>query len=356
MITRYNFELELERIAERFFLNAATDSKAVRGGHSKDNEEYFKYVHQQLKYVLNCQRIVLPKGECPDSGLFGDFNYKAEDLINWDLVKNKKIVVIEIQVPNSEKRYIEVDIEKVSLPEKITSKSKIEITLNDTDFYGEVFGIEFKASKHRPTKDKTKSSISVASFNSTCPSDTKTTKLGNVNLIHNLETSQRGMFKEDGNLKVAQITLKIKFSMYYFIVNDEQTETNTQIRYILLCRGKFFALSTTEEVAASLSKELKPKDLKLDLNLYRVSLRFRPFFGSKKIVAKGFGLYTSWEPKIPKEVRENLERETLLNEVEKVQQQIFDESEKPTKEVVESADDNVIYLNLRESRIRSRAA
>lgn len=351
MVDRYKFELELEKIAEKFYLNAATSGGVSRGGNSKDNEDYFKYVNIQLRESLNCQRLILSKGECPDSGLFGDFKYKIKDKIDWDSVKNKLNIVLEVEAPNSEKRYIEIPVSSISFPKLLNSKSKITLFMNDLLFFEDIFGIEFKASKNKSTK-----AISVASMNSTCPSDTKIASI-NAKMIHSLDSKMKNNFEAKNiNFKSMKVELKIRFSMYYFIVNDEKVDSKSHIRYVLLCRGKFFGLSTSEELAQKLSKELKPTDIKLDLNLYRVKLRFRPFFESRKIQSNGYGLYTSWEPRIPSAIAEHEAREQLLNEIEKIQQNVTDKKEVVVKPKDLKEEDNVIYLNLNERRIRQRSA
>lgn len=144
--------------------------------------------------------------------------------------------------------------------------------------------------------------------------------------------------------------------MCYFIVNDEEVGTRSEIRHIFICNGGFFAPTTTEDEAAAISKQLYPADLKLDLNLYRVKLRYRPFFESRAIRANGYGLYTSWEPKIPGIEREEKQRALLLNEVERVQQDFGEGISDKITQKSEKDDDNVIYLNLKADRIRSRAA
>lgn len=301
-----------------------------------------------LKQSLDCQLIILPKGECPDSGVFGLFNYQSREDVDWKSVLDRKKVVLEVSAPNSLKRYIEIPVSDLNLPDRLDSDSDICIRLNDVNAYGEFFGIEFKASKNNNPKN-----ISVASFNSTCPSNTKTTELNKITLIHNLPSSSKKMFDKELGLKKHLIKLKIQFSMYYFIVNDEEVGTRSEIRHIFICNGGFFAPTTTEEEAASISKQLYPSDLKLDLNLYRVKLRYRPFFESRAIRANGYGLYTSWDPKIPGVEREERQRNLLLKEVEEIQQDFSDDKADCTSR---EKDDNVIYLNLKADRIRSRAA
>ena len=240
------------------------------------------------------------------------------------------------------------------MPEEVTRNSNIELKLNDLDHHGEFFGIEFKASKK-----SNPNTINVASFNSTCPSDTKTSYL-KANMIHNFETKMRKNFNNDKKLKIKPIKLSIQFSMYYFIVNDEVKDSRSMIRHILVCRGKFFSLNTKEEEAAEISRQIMPQDLGLKLNLYRVKLRYRPFFESRTIQANGYGLYTSWKPKIPWEIQEEATRETLLDEVERIQQSSLlnelDQDSQERKSIKIKDDDNVIYLNLKEERIRYRSA
>jgi hypothetical protein len=351
MLSKYNFELELEKLAERFYFNAGTQLVATRGGNSRGNEVYFGNLNSDLKQNLDCQLIILPKGECPDSGVFGMFNYQSRDDVDWQSVQDGKTVVIEVNAPNNLKRYIEVPVSDLNLPAKLDSDSDICIKLNDLHGYGEFFGIEFKASKNNNPKN-----ISVASFNSTCPSSTKTSELNKIVLIHNLPTSSKKMFDKELGLKKHLIRLRIQFSMYYFIVNDEEVGTRSEIRHIFICNGSFFAPTTTEEEAARISKQLYPSDLNLDLNLYRVKLRYRPFFESRAIRANGYGLYTSWEPKIPGVEREERQRNLLLKEVEKIQQDFGEDKPDQVSQMRGSNDDNVIYLNLKAERIRSRAA
>lgn len=352
MLTKYDFELKLEEIAEEFFFNAASALVATRGGNSRGNEVYFATVNASLRKKLNCQQIILPDGECPDSGIFGDFHYNVKESINWELVRLGKIVVLELKVPNNQNRFIQIEVKNIILPELIDSESEISLKLNECDTFGEFFGIEFKAKKN-----STPNAISVASFNSTCPSNTKTAEI-KIAMIHNLPTSMRKIFDNDKSLKKCEIKLKIQFSMYYFIVNDVEKGTRSEIKHIFVCNGGFFAPTTTEAEAELYSKQIMPSDerLNIEINLYRVKLRYRPFFESRVINANGFGLYTSWKPKIPEQAREEKEREQLLQEVEQVQQTFIDErnAQDITIDPPEQTD-NVIYLNLREERIRRRS-
>ena len=144
--------------------------------------------------------------------------------------------------------------------------------------------------------------------------------------------------------------------MFYFIVNDDEVGTRSEIRHIFLCSGGFFAPTTTEDEAANLSRQLHPQDLGLNLNLYRVKLRYRPFFESRSIRANGYGLYTSWEPKIPGIEREDRQRNVLLQEVERIQQDFGEQLADQVAQTRTNDDDNVIYLNLKADRIRARAA
>jgi hypothetical protein len=351
MITKFDFELKLEEIAEKFYFNAATQITSARGGNSRGNEVYFGNVSSDLREKLQCQQIVLPKGECPDSGIFGDFNYKSRSSVNWDEVKAGNIIVIEVNVPNNQKRYLEFNSERINLPNPITKTSEIHLKLNELDIYGEFFGIEYKASKNNNSN-----SISVASFNSTCPSNSKTSKITKINLIHNLPTTLKKKFENDIDLKVCTISLSIQFSMYYFIVNDEEIGTRSEVRHIFICSGSFFAPNTSEEEAANLSKQIMPNDLGLNLNLYRVKLRYRPFFESRAIKANGFGLYTSWIPKIPSQINEEKQRNELLREVEAIQQTLMsDQIDQVVVIPSQNEDENVIYLDLRAERIRLRS-
>ncbi len=349
MLNKYNFELALERIAEKFYFGGASQYGKKRGGNSSDNEAYFRNVAVDLRSMLNCQQILLKKGACPDSGVFGDFDYKNEDDVNWRLVEENKIVVLEVSGVERQKRYIEVRVEEApKLQVPVKKDPKITMRLNEVNGYGEFFGVEYKASRNKSEK-----SITVASFNSTCPSSTKTSSV-KVKLIHNLESKNK--FKiHNYDLRCCDLTLEINFSIYYMIINDEPEGQISVIKQIFVCDGGFFAPDMSEERAKELSKQLYPEDLKKEYSLYRVGLRYRPFFDSKTIRANGFGLYTSWEPKIPKEEEVERQRQQLLDEVEKIQQSFSD-----SEEEVESTDpdmpDNVIYLNLRDERIKKRAA
>lgn len=361
MLTRYDFELALEQVAEKFYIHGASQFGRVRGGNSEENENYFRNVATDLRSNLNCQQIMLAKGSCPDSGVFGDFGYKNEEEINWQAVAQQKIVVLEVEGVRRHKRFIEVDISEIpnfDLPLK--TDSGVEINLNNVNGYGEFFGVEYKASQ-----SNSETSISVASFNSTCPSRTKTVKLKNTLMYHGFKTTSRKK-PVDGydEIKVCKINIKIQFSIYYLIVNDNPEGRISEIKQIFVCDGGFFAPDMSEEDAAKLSKQLYPKDLGISLNLYRVGLRFRPFFESKRIRANGYGLYTSWEPKIPATIEEEKQRKLLLEEIEMIQQdfadnsELIDESNKDSIKVDggDSNPDNVIYLTMNEIRIKNRAA
>ncbi len=350
MLTKFDFELKLEQLAERFYFNAAAQMTAPRGGNSRGNEVYFGNVSPDLRASLGCQQIILPKGECPDSGVFGSFNYLPADEVNWEAVKGGKAVALEVAAPHGEKRYIEIRVSELTLPAYIEKDTDIHIKLNEVNGNGEFFGIEYKA-----CKNKNPNRIQVASFNSTCPSATKTTTLGKVLLVHNLPTSMRSWFDKDKGLRKCRVRMSIQFSMYYFIVNDFENGTRSEIKHIFLCSGGFFAPTTSEAEAEKLSAELKPGDLEIETDLYRVSLRFRPFFDSKAIRSNGYGLYTSWEPKIPGMAREERERQALLKEVEKIQQTFQDEPADQITQPSEKEFENVIYLTLREERIRKRS-
>ena len=350
MISKFDFELKLEQIAEQFYFNAASQMTSTRGGNSRGNEVYFGNVSSDMRKQLDCQQLILPKGECPDSGIFGSFDYKIDNEVNWDKVQNGSLVALEVLVPNCQKRYIEIQVSDLNLPAMITKESDILIKLNDVNGYGEFFGIEYKASKN-----DNKNSISVASFNSTCPSNTKTTILNKIVLIHNLPTSSRGFHNKELGLKKSTIKLKIQFSMYYFIVNDLEVGTRSEIKHIFLCNGGFFAPTTSEQEASDFSKQLKPADLGLNLNLYRVKLRYRPFFESRAIKSNGYGLYTSWEPKVPGLAREEKERAALLKEVEKIQQTFIEESPDQIPQPQATEFENVIFLSLREQKMKDRS-
>lgn len=270
---------------------------------------------------------------------------------SWQLVEEKKIFAIEVNGVQGQKRYIEVDISKLP-PIKVPLKkdSGIELCLNDLSIYGEFFGVEYKASDN-----KSPNSISVASFNSTCPSGTKTVDLKKVRIIHNFK-SRSNITKNGIKLKHSDITLSIKFSIYYLIVNDEPVGNISQIRQIFICSGDFFAPGLSEEEAKALSKQLYPDKLGIEYSLYRVGLRYRPFFDSKMIKANGYGLYTSWEPKIPAEEEVERQRELLLKEVERIQQTFTDNEFEEVESSCHETPDNVIYLTLRDERIKKRAA
>lgn len=350
MISKFDFELKLEQIAEKFYFNAATQMTSTRGGNSRGNEVYFGNVSSELRDKLGCQQLILPKGECPDSGVFGDFSYKTDESVDWEKVMLGQLVVLEVLVPNGQKRYIEIKTSELNLPPSISRECKIEITLNHVNGYGEFFGIEYKASQN-----DNPNTISVASFNSTCPSSTKTTTLKKIVLIHNLPTESKSFFCRERKLRKCLITLKVQFSMYYFIVNDKEVGTRSEIKHIFLCSGSFFAPTTSEAEAEKLSKQIMPADIGLNLNLYRVKLRYRPFFESRAIRSNGYGLYTSWEPKIPALAREERERAALLGEVEKIQQNFSDDSLDQIAQPQATEFENVIFLDLREERIRRRS-
>lgn len=348
MISKYDFELKLEQAAEKFYFNAATQMVSTRGGNSRGNEVYFGNLSSELRERLNCQQLILPKGECPDSGILGDFYYKHADDVDWDKVKKKEIVVLEVNVPNKQKRYIEVPVASITVPELITPKTETVLCLNNLNLYGEFFGIEYKASLNSNSE-----TISVASFNSTCPSSTKTAELSDVVMIHNFSTTMRRKFRNDKELRICDIKLRVQFSMYYFIVNDEEVGTRSEIKHIFLCPGSFFAPTVTESDAETYSKQLKPETVGVNIELYRCKLRYRPFFEARAIQAKGFGLYTSWSPKIAAIAREERDREQLMAEIERIPQSFFHElpDHFPRKQEFE----NVIFLNLREERIRKRS-
>lgn len=368
MLSKYNFELALEKVAEDFYCHGAVNFGKLRSGNSEENEVYFKNVAKDLRDKLECQQIILKSGDCPDSGIFGDFNYKHEDEVNWSLVEERKIVAFEILGAHKQTRYIEVRIEEIpsftepvyaKYSEKVKAKhNSINVNLNSCNGYGEFFGVEYKASESKSEK-----SISVASFNSTCPSATKTRNL-RIRMIHNFKAAGRkliGGYK----LKSCVVNLSIDFSIYYLIVNDSPNGRISEIRQVFVCDGGFFAPDMSQKDAEELSTEIKPESLGISYDLYRVKLRYRPFFDSKTIRANGFGLYTSWVPKIPEEIREEREREELLREVERVKQNFSDVVDEELLEVADTGaeiegndenPDNVIYLNLRDARIKKRAA
>lgn len=362
MLNKYNFELALEQVAEDFYCHGAINFGKLRSGNSEENEVYFKNVAKDLREKLNCQQIMLNSGDCPDSGIFGEYDYKHEDAVNWELVEKCELVAIEVVGANKQIRYIEIltsDLDDFEVPiyAKFSDKGKekhnsIRLKLNDYNFYGEFFGVEYKASE-----SKSETSISVASFNSTCPSSTKT-KVLRVRMIHNFKAFGK---KEicGYKLKSCEIELSINFSIYYLIVNDAPEGRVSAIKQVFVCDGNFFAPEMTEMEANKLSKEIKPETLGIDYDLYRVKLRYRPFFDSRTIRANGFGLYTSWEPKIPALEKEEKQREELMKEVERVQQNFTDSEDEVTSDKVLGEDenlDNVIYLTLRDERIKKRAA
>ncbi len=365
MINKYKFELALERVAEKFYFHGATQYGKKRGGNSADNEAYFRNVATDLRSHMGCQQIMLKSGACPDSGVFGDYGYKNDEDVSWELVENGTIVAIEVEGVSRQKRFIEVRVDEIGeLPLPLKKDSKVILHLNKLNGYGEFFGVEYKASK-----SKSKKSISVASFNSTCPSGTKTISLNKIKMYHNLESASKATKIHDYSLKSCEIKLVISFSIYYLIVNDYPIGEISEIKKIFVCDGGFFAPDMSEEDADRLSTELDPNNLKIEYSLYRVRLRYRPFFDSSTIRANGYGLYTSWEPKIPGAEEEERQRELLLKEVEKVQQTFTqaagDESEENEGEdgqdqlepvAAEVNPDNVIYLTLREDRIKKRAA
>ena len=61
MLTKYAFELALERVAEKFYFQGATQYGKVRGGNSSENEAYFRNVASDLRSHLNCQQLLLKK-------------------------------------------------------------------------------------------------------------------------------------------------------------------------------------------------------------------------------------------------------------------------------------------------------
>lgn len=364
MLTKYSFELTLERVAEKFYFHGASQYGKKRGGNSSENEAYFRSVATDLRGILGCQQIMIKKGACPDSGIFGDFGYKNDEDVSWDLVEQGKIIALEVDGVSRQKRYIEIPVKEIGeVLNPIKKDSGIKLNLNHANGYGELFGVEYKASK-----SNSKKSINVASFNSTCPSGTKTIQLKKVKMLHNLNSRCRVTKVQDHKLKACDVTVSISFSIYYLIVNDYPNGQISEIKQIFVCDGGFFAPSMTEADAKSLSKQLDPKELKIPYSLYRVGLRFRPFFDSKTIRANGYGLYTSWEPKIPGAKEEERQRELLLKEVEKVQQtfdEIVYEEELDGENVTEvikgeqaapNTPDNIIFLALREDRIKKRAA
>ena len=358
MLDKYNFELALEKIAEKFYLRGAVQYGKTRGGNSAENEAYFRSITSDLRDHLGCEQILLKKGHCPDSGIFGDFGYKNEEEVSWELVKNKEIVVLEVEGVDRQKRYIEILMEEMpSIEEPLKKKSGIVLNLNEINNYGDFFGVEYKASKNNSSN-----SINVASFNSTCPSAIKTVAL-KIRMIHDLNQRSGTITIHGQKLKTCDLALKITFGIYYFIVNDSPNRNISEIKKIFICDGGFFAPNISKEEADNLSKQKYPEDLNIQCNLYRVGLRYRPFFDSKTIKANGYGLYTSWEPKIPREIEEERQRKMLMNEVERIEQNFSNDIEQDSEfDLAERIDensenvDNVIYLRLRENRIRNRSA
>lgn len=361
MLSQYEFELALEKVAEKFYFQGATQYGRVRGGNSADNEAYFRNVATDLRGLLSCQQILLKKGACPDSGIFGDFEYKNEEDVDWEAVKELEKIVLEVDGVNREKRYIEIRSSEVDvISEPVRKDSGIVINLNEVNGYGDFFGVEYKASKNN-----SKTSISVASFNSTCPSLTKTSTLKKIKMYHNYKSRNRVTIAEH-QLNSCEVILNISFKIYYLIVNDDPNGQVSEIKKIFICDGGFFAPEMEEEEAKQLSKQLYPEVLGISYNLYRVGLRYRPFFDSRTIRSNGYGLYTSWEPKILKEEKEEKQREILMREVERVQQSFSDvvdenqlelnsEGEESIAQNNENSD-NIIYLTLRDERIRRRAS
>lgn len=353
MTSKYEFELMLEKIAERFYFNAASNLVSVRGGNSRGNEVYFGNVAPDLKSGLRCQQLILTKkGSCPDSGIFGDFKYKHFDEVDWERVRDRSNVVLEVNVPNNQKCYIEIDASKIRFPEllKDDPQNRMTLNLNELDDYDDFFGVEYKASVN-PSSE----TINVASFNSTCPCATKKTKL-KAFMIHNYPTRMKKNLNGDKELLKCEIVLVVKFFMYYFIVNDVEVGSRSKINQILLCRGSFFAPNTTEEEAEALSTQIKPKDINREVNLYRVNLRYRPFFESRNIQSKGHGIYTSWESRLIGEIAEEAQRLALLDEVERVQQTLITEEDDPVIPQHVNDEDNVIYLNFKADKILRRSA
>lgn len=369
MLSKYHFELALERVAEKFYFHGATQYGKKRGGNSADNEAYFRNIATDLRAQLGCQQIMIKKGACPDSGVFGDFQYKNDEDVSWDLVEEGRIIAFEVEGVSRQKRYIEVPVNQLGeVPLPLKKDSKLILNLNSFNGYGEFFGVEYKASK-----SKSKKSISVASFNSTCPSGTKTISLSKIKMFHNLQSNSKSVTINGHVIKLCDVKLLISFSIYYLIVNDYPVGEISEVKKIFVCNGGFFAPNMTEAEAENLSDELDPNNLNIEYSLYRVRLRYRPFFDSRTIRANGYGLYTSWEPKIPKAEEEERQRELLLKEVEAIQQNFADvilkdqdeddsENDEDLDEDVidtpspDASPDNVIYLTLREDRIKKRAA
>lgn len=352
MLTKYNFELELEELAEEFYFNPGQAVSQVRGGNSTGNEVYFGGLTKDLLKRLGCQLLELKKGQCPDSGVFGDFRYQKKSQINWQLIRNKSHCAIAVKAAQGQERYILFPSEKLSVTGEITRETKIILSLSDLDEYGEFFGIEYKA-----TNNDNANSISVASFNSTCPCETKTVQISRVKLIHNLPTTLRKNFDGDNKLKVVDVKLNVSFTMYYFIVNDTVVDRRNEIKKIFLCSGGYFAPGVSEEKAEDLSKQKMPSDFGLKNTLYKVGLRYRPFLEARRILCNGYGLYTSWEPKIPKKVKEEQQIQDLLDEVMKIGQEDFNEQSGEYVPVTDTdKSDNVIYLCLSANRIKDRAA
>jgi hypothetical protein len=344
MLTKYNFELELEKIAEKFYSHGTSDHGMDRSGNAKGNEDYFRTVVEKIKDGLKCQQLKLKKQKCPDSGIFGDFNYKHSEDVDWESIKAGKSVAFSVTISSDEQRFIEIRADDL-LSSSLFIKEQV-LDLNSVGLHGEFFGVEYKAKKNKSTK-----AIGVASFNSTCPSSTKTTLLKNIKLFHNLEQLSKKKDSTRKDVFFDLIKVQISFSMYYLIVNDEKIGKKTKITYIFLCHGSFFAPNLLEQISVVLSKQKTAKDMKMEFDLERVKLRYRPFFEARSIKAVGYGLYTSWKPKLPELLREGRERDSLLAEVLAIQQSFKSEEKDPLKE-----HDNVIYLNLTGERIRKRAA
>lgn len=342
MTKKYDFELQLELLGEKYFTGNNSLNMA-RGGNSKGNELYFSFVRKEMKERLKCQVILLNKGMCPDSGIFGDFGYESEKHFSWENIENGDSIAVEVMGANEEIQYIEIPSKFLKTKKILKDKEgPYEIHLNDVTEDDGYFGIEYKAAK-----SNSPNSISVASFNSTCPSKTKTVELL-CNFYHNLPTDAKVKKDEKVHLCKKMLKLTIRFYMYYFIINDITEKGKSIIKQILIADGSFFAPGMTEEKAEMLSKQKKPEDFGEDYKKIfdeaRVKLRYRPFFESKLIKAPiGYGLYLTWPPRLLETVREERERKRLLAEIQYRERAINDK-------------DNVIYLSLDINQIKRRAA
>ena len=96
MITKIVFQKTLEEIGTKYFLeNNGLNER--RGGNSTANESYFRFVRKEILERTNCGVLLLGKQECPDSGVFADFNYISEKDVDWKSVSQGKLIAIKLQ-------------------------------------------------------------------------------------------------------------------------------------------------------------------------------------------------------------------------------------------------------------------